>query len=283
MRTSGNRKPAKHVGVILLKRVTKQEWIFEFPRITEQVDDELAVAIDWMHASPRIARRMFRSLIHRYPEHVDAHHHLALAYFRDGKPKKAAKAWESGMEFALKLFPPNFSLSRDQLPWGFIENRPFLRLYHSYGLSLMRMRKTEQALEVFENILSLNPHDNQGARALVVECNFALNRPEAVLGLCDRFRHDGLEQLLYGRPLALFQLNRGTEAAKALRRAKKIYPLIAEELTRKTHTCPEGWQEERITLGGADQAYAYWKEFGKFWRKTPGALAFARKIVSGQR
>lgn len=283
MRTSDNRKPSRHVGIILLRRVAEREWIFEFPRITEQVDDELEVAIDWMHANPTIARRMFRSLIRRYPEHVDAHHHLALAYFRDGKAKKAAEAWKPGMEFALKLLPNGFSMSRDQLPWGFIENRPFLRMYHSYGLSLMRLRKTEQALEVFENILSLNPHDNQGARALVVECNFELHRPEAVLGLCDRFRGDGLEQLVYGRPLALFQLNRGAEAAKAFRVAKKVYPVIAEELTKQTHKRPDGWQEERITLGGADQAHAYWKEFGKFWRKTPGALAFARQIVRGKR
>lgn len=62
-----------------------------------------------------------------------------------------------------------------------------------------------------------------------------------------------------------------------------IYPLIAEELIKKTHPRPEGWDGERITLGGPDQAYAYWKEFGRFWRKTPKALAFARKIVREKR
>jgi tetratricopeptide (TPR) repeat protein len=247
------------------------------------VDDEFDAAIDWMHANPTIARRMFRSLIRRYPEHVDAHHHLALAYFRDGKAREAAEAWKTGLEFALKLLPPHFSMKRDRLIWGFVENRPFLRLYHAYGFSLMRMRQAEQALEVFENILSLNPHDNQGARALVVECNFELNHPEAVLALCDRFRHDGLEQLVYGRPLAFFQLNRVHEAAKAFRRAHKIYPRISEELMKETHLRPEGWREERVTLGGADQAYAYWKEFGEFWRKTPGALAFAGKLLREMR
>jgi len=187
--------------------------------------------------------------------------------------------WKVGIEFALKFLPPNFSMNRDQLLWGFIENRPFLRLYHGYGLSLLRTRKVEEALQVFENILSLNPHDNQGARALVVECNFELNRPEVVLDLCNRFRNDGLEQLVYGRPLALFQLNRVAAAARAFRRAQKFYPRIAEELTKITHVPPEGCQEDRITLGGADQAYAYWKEFSKFWRKTPGALPFARRIA----
>jgi hypothetical protein len=68
-------------------------------------------------------------------------------------------------------------------------------------------------------------------------------------------------------------------AARAFRRAQKFYPRIAEELTKITHVPPEGCQEDRITLGGADQAYAYWKEFSKFWRKTPGALPFARRIA----
>jgi hypothetical protein len=85
--------------------------------------------------------------------------------------------------------------------------------------------------------------------------------------------------LVYGRPLALFQVNRVAEAARAFGRAQQIYPRIAEELTKITHVPPEGWQEDRITLGGADQAYAYWKEFSKFWRKTSGALPFARRIV----
>jgi tetratricopeptide (TPR) repeat protein len=279
MRSSSKRKPSPPTGIVLLRLVGKREWIFEFPRITEKVDDEFDVAIEWMHANSRIGRRMFRSLIRRYPEHVDAYHHLALAYFRDGKARKAAEMWKVGIEYALKFLPPNFSMNRDRLLWGFIENRPFLRLYHGYGLSLLRTHKVEEALQVFENILSLNPHDNQGARALVVECNFELNRPEAVLDLCNRFRNDGLEQLVYGRPLALFQLNRVAEAARAFRRAQKIYPRIAEELTKVTHVPPEGWQEDRITLGGADQAYVYWNEFSKFWRRTSGALPFARRIV----
>ena len=141
------------------------------------------------------------------------------------------------------------------------------------------MRKVEPALAVIENLLSLNPHDNQGARALAVECNFELNRPEAVLKMCDRFRNDATEQLVYGRPLALFQLNRGAEAVQAFQRAKKVYPRITEELAKGKHVPPDGYREDLITLGGEDQAFSYWKTFGKFWRKTPGALAFAKKIA----
>lgn len=82
MRTSGKRKPSRPTGIVLLRLVGKRQWIFEFPRITEKVDDEFDVAIEGMHANSRIGRRMFKSLIRRYPEHVDAYHHLALGLVR---------------------------------------------------------------------------------------------------------------------------------------------------------------------------------------------------------
>jgi tetratricopeptide (TPR) repeat protein len=275
MRTA--KRPPDQTGITILKQMQKHEWSFEFPRITDEVDEQLEIAIDWMRYDVRIAKRMFRELIGKYPEHVDAYHHLALTWYRQGNMAKAAEVWKHGTEFALKLFPANFSMKRDRLMWGFLENRPFLRLYQGYGLSLMKMGQSEKALEVFENMLAMNPNDNQGVRGLVVECNFGLNRPEAVLALCDRYRTDGMEQLAYGRPLALFQLGRIQEAAKALRRARKFLPLIAEELVKTTHKRPDGWNEERITLGGKDQAYDYWKEHGKYWQDTPGAIAFLRK------
>lgn len=77
-----------------------------------------------------------------------------------------------------------------------------------------------------------------------------------------------IEDLVFGRVLAELQLGRNKNAAAALRRAKKAWPLVALELVKSRHTRPENWNEERISLGGADQAYAYWKENAKYWRST---------------
>ena len=50
------------------------------------------------------------------------------------------------------------------LPWGLIDNRPFLRCLHGVGLSLWRLGKTREAAAAFRKMLWLNPGDNQGAR-----------------------------------------------------------------------------------------------------------------------
>lgn len=50
------------------------------------------------------------------------------------------------------------------LSWGWIDNRPFLRCMHGYGLCLWRLGKSSEAAAVFERMLWLNPSDNQGER-----------------------------------------------------------------------------------------------------------------------
>src|SRR5438128_2398710 len=79
---------SQQTGIIILRDLGRHDWIFQFPRITCQVDDQLEVAIDWMRCDARVAKRMFRGLIRDYPEHIDAYHHLALTWYRQGKLAK---------------------------------------------------------------------------------------------------------------------------------------------------------------------------------------------------
>lgn len=57
------------------------------------------------------------------------------------------------------------------LLWGFIDDRPFLRCIHSYGLCLWRLGRLEEARRLFERMLWLNPADNQGIRLLMRDLN----------------------------------------------------------------------------------------------------------------
>ncbi len=53
------------------------------------------------------------------------------------------------------------------LPWGRVDNRPFLRCMHGYGLCLWRLGRFDEAERVFGKMLWLNPSDNQGVRFLL--------------------------------------------------------------------------------------------------------------------
>ncbi|MFW6147480.1 MAG: hypothetical protein ACOC6B_03710 [Thermodesulfobacteriota bacterium] len=55
------------------------------------------------------------------------------------------------------------------LAWGLIDNRPFLRSMHGYGLCLWRLGRFDEAEHIFRQMLWLNPSDNQGVRFLIDE------------------------------------------------------------------------------------------------------------------
>lgn len=91
---------------------------------------------------------------------LDAHAHLGNFSF-DTNPKKSALHYETGFRIGeLSLGADFYGL----LPWGLIDNRPFLRCMHGYGLALWRLGRFKEAEVIFERMLWLNPSDNQGVR-----------------------------------------------------------------------------------------------------------------------
>jgi tetratricopeptide (TPR) repeat protein len=108
-------------------------------------------------------------------------------------------------------------LSGDLLEWGWLENRPFLRCLCSLGLRYEWEGRLEEALAIYQELLSFNPNDNQGVRALAVTVLFALKRPEEGIKVCMAYPDDGTSEIAYGRALALFQVGRDHEATTALK------------------------------------------------------------------
>jgi hypothetical protein len=53
------------------------------------------------------------------------------------------------------------------LPWGMIDNRPFLRCLNGLGLCLWRLERFEEAEALFMRLLWMSPSDNLGVRFLL--------------------------------------------------------------------------------------------------------------------
>jgi tetratricopeptide (TPR) repeat protein len=268
---------------ITLQRVGEHEWCFQYPRLDGDVYEEFHAVLELMdEGSYEQVIGPLRSLVKRYPEFIDARHHLALALKASDSRLEyvAGDEWRAAVNTGLAVLPSEFVIGRDLLEWGWLENRPFLRAYHALGLDAMGRGQTGEALAIWQDLLDLNPNDNQGIRSLAVDGFFARRRPAEVLALCGRYLDDAMPALLYGRVLALFMLDRVDEAAAALVDAARFAPMVAKELTKKTHPAPRDLHPEYVTMGGADEAYYYWRDSGEFWKRTPGALAFVRKTLN---
>jgi tetratricopeptide (TPR) repeat protein len=142
-----------------------------------------------------------------------------------------------------------------------------------------REGRLEEALAIDQELLSLNPNDNQGVRALAVTIRFALKRPEEVIKVCTAYPDDGTPEVAYGRALALFQLGRDHEATSALEEAVRWRPRVAAALRKARHRRPKSSIPGTITMGGADEAYEYWQRNSRFWEETEGALSWLAETV----
>jgi hypothetical protein len=91
---------------------------------------------------------------------LDAHSHLGNMVFEDD-PAKALRHYEVGMRIGELSLD---GLGDGILPWGWIDNRPWLRCLNGFGLCLWRLGRFEDAEHVFDRVLWLNPTDNQGVR-----------------------------------------------------------------------------------------------------------------------
>jgi tetratricopeptide (TPR) repeat protein len=91
---------------------------------------------------------------------LDAHAHLGNLAF-DRRPEMALRHYDIGRQIGELSLGPDF---QGVLRWALIDNRPYLRCLHGYGLCLWRLRRLDEAAAVFTRMLRMNPSDNQGAR-----------------------------------------------------------------------------------------------------------------------
>ena len=66
---------------------------------------------------------------------LDAHAHLGNSVF-DWRPEEAIRHYEAGVRIGELSLGEGFD---GLLPWGWIDNRPFLRCMHGFGLCLWRL------------------------------------------------------------------------------------------------------------------------------------------------
>lgn len=111
------------------------------------------------------ARELLMDVLAQDLRCLDAHAHLGNFVF-DVHVELALRHYEVGMRIGELSLGQRFD---GVLPWGLIDNRPFLRCMHGYGLCLWRLGRKPEAIRVFRDMLWLNPSDNQGARSLLEE------------------------------------------------------------------------------------------------------------------
>jgi hypothetical protein len=89
--------------------------------------------------------------------------------------------------------------------WGLLETRPYMRARQGLADNLVERERFAEAAEHFQDMLRLNPQDNQGVRHSLVNLLIALDRDEEAGELLDRCAWDTMALLEYPRVLLRFR------------------------------------------------------------------------------
>lgn len=163
------------------------------------------------------------------------------------------------------------------LIWGFMENRPALRIIGFLADTMEMMDDEETALEMREWLLRLNPNDNQGMRSEVVNAYLRLGRNADVVALCAHYPEDMLVDVIYGHALALFRLGEREMADLQLQLAKECLPKVAPAIAREKMKAPKNRFDGFVTLGSDGEAWEYRQSARELWLNTPGAMVWLKQ------
>ena len=160
------------------------------------------------------------------------------------------------------------------LHWAVLENRPGLRCLERLSQLLRDVREKNAGRVLAARVLQLNPNDNQGVRATVINDLLALGKNDEAIALAARYPEDFLAETIYGAALARFRRN-DKDAGEALRTAIDRLPEVPRYLLKPGLKAPK-LHPTGMRVGGRDQAWLYAQDAGQLWRDTPGALDWLR-------
>jgi tetratricopeptide (TPR) repeat protein len=163
--------------------------------------------------------------------------------------------------------------------WGFLETRPYMRARAGLAATLYALGEVDAAISNYQDMLTLNPNDNQGIRYVLARCLMRKGDTEALKKLLKQYDEDGSALWLYTKALVAFRENeasdkRGEELVKKAWKANSHIPAVLVG-TKKAKPSTNGY----VTMGGEDEAAHYVEEWGFDWLTTPGAIDWLTRIV----
>lgn len=246
-----------------LEQVDKDEWSFVWPKSSDKATDLFFEALDYTdEGNIAKARQLLNKAVDIFPQHIDAIIHLGMM----SSKKDAREMNEKAFQIGLSVLPKEFN-EKSKLEWGWTENRPFLRACHMQGLALLNDKKLDEAIKLFNKMITWNPNDNQGIRDILSDIYVNNNMANEMITLSEKYPSDYSPSMNFGLAFALYKKGDKEKAIASLKKAINNFPLCGKILLEKDPKRPKSDMPGYITMGGPDQAYEFWKEQGKAWKE----------------
>ena len=154
----------------------------------------------WEATDPADKFALCQQALSTFPFLVDAYNCLGQIYQRSWHDiAKAEQAYRYAMECGHLLWPE--LKDSEEILWGRVDCRPYLRTYHGLGMVLEDQGKATEAIKHYRYLLRVNPSDNQGVRFLLFQALIGTGdyrEAEEIAEKHSKGRHTGECYFAYG-------------------------------------------------------------------------------------
>src|SRR5580704_11095217 len=163
--------------------------------------------------------RMAKDALEICADCADAH--VLLAEHARSR-KEAMRLYEQGVAAGERALGPNAFQQHVGHFWGVLETRPYMRARHGLAQSLWTAGRRDEAVQHLQDMLRLNPGDNQGLRYTLAGFLLFLDRDDDLARLLQQYADEASAAWAYTKALLAFRQQGDTpDARQLLKQARK--------------------------------------------------------------
>ncbi|WP_245947629.1 tetratricopeptide repeat protein [Bacillus taeanensis] len=208
-----------------------------------------------------------------YPNSPDAY--ILLGEHADS-PSKALECYEKAVEAGEQDLGKTFFNENKGHFWGLIETRPYMRAKLMAAQALWNRGDITKALQHYQDMLELNPNDNQGVRYLLLHAYLKLERADQAEALFAQYKDDYTAHFLYNRILVSYMKNGITsKLSKLLKEAQKQNAFVLPYLLKQKQIPADSFNY--VGFGDETEAAAYAQEHALIWWRETELLDYIKQ------
>jgi len=202
---------------------------------------------------------------------------LLEAALSAGSPAKKIELLENVVAVAKDQLGSTFEKSVGHF-WGIAKTRPYMTASLELAEAYLEVGEHEKAIVRMEEMLTLNPNDNQGVRWLLLEWYCNMNWVEKAWGLLEKYQDDASPFMAMTHVCLEFQKTGPTEQLKSrLQEIIEFNPDLVPTLLSPESVEPRF--DEAFESGSLEEATSYCRRFRSLWKATPGALPWLSSVA----
>jgi tetratricopeptide (TPR) repeat protein len=206
--------------------------------------------------------------------------YVLLAEEEASTVQEALEYYQAGVEAAKQVLDTDYFEENAGHFWGLLETRPYMRAMEGMASCLWQLGRKAEAVEIYWEMLRLNPGDNQGIRYVLVDLLLNMNRMSELDVLIKRYQNDISAVWLYTKALIAYRKKGAHPSSnRALKSALTENPHVYVYLSGKKRI--PNRLPSFIGIGDEAEAVAYAACHLNYWRQTTGALEWMEQERKG--